>query len=334
VLVLLDSQPQFHILLSVMADYIGWLRSRIGSRKTILAYATALIRDAGGRLLFQRRTDFDWWGLPGGIVELGETFRDCAVREALEETGLHVEPQRLIGVYASPEWDFQYPTGDAVQQFSVAIECQVFGGQLQSGGHESTLSQFFSLNDTPTPCPPWYTAMIRDLKNNSVPYFDKPIITTSEESFLWPLREVVGSGRIILMSAVAIIQDAQGRVLLGLRADTHTWGLPAGLVELGETPAGTIVREAFEELQLRIHPTQLMGVFTGPAMFHTYADGNQVQLAATLFRAEIVTGTPIPDGTETLAADWFDLAVLPPMPPRHHWLLHVALAHPTGGRFA
>jgi 8-oxo-dGTP pyrophosphatase MutT (NUDIX family) len=316
-----------------MANYIHWLRSRIGSRKTILAYATALIRDADGRLLFQRRTDFDWWGLPGGIVELGETFRDCAVREATEETGLHIEPHRLIGLYASPQWDFAYPNGDEVQQFTVAVECRVLGGHLQPDGFESTLSQFLSLDDMPTSCPPWYGAMIRDLKNNSVPYFDAPIMTSAEDSFLWPLREAVGSERIILMSAAAIIQDTQGRVLLGLRADTHNWGLPAGLMELGETPAGTMVREAYEELQLQIRPTQLVGVFTGPAMFHTYADGNQVQLAATLFRAEIVEGTPIPDGTETLAADWFDLAALPPMHSRHHRLLQIALAHPEGGQF-
>lgn len=315
-----------------MTNYIHWLRSRIGSRKTILAYATALIRDADGRLLFQRRTDFDWWGLPGGIVELGETFRDCAVREAAEETGLHVEPHRLIGLYTSPQWDFAYPNGDEVQQFTVAIECRVLGGQLQPDGFESTLSQFFSLDDRPTSCPPWYGAMIRDLKNDSVPYFDAPVMTSSADSFLWPLREAVGPGRIILMSAAALIQDIQGRVLLGLRADTQNWGLPAGLMELGETPAGTIVREAYEELQLRIRPTQLVGVFTGPAMFHTYADGNQVQLAATLFRADIVEGTPVPDGTETLAADWFHLTALPPMPPRHHWLLQVALSHPEGGR--
>jgi 8-oxo-dGTP pyrophosphatase MutT (NUDIX family) len=317
----------------VSSDYIRWLRSRIGSRKTILVYATALIRDTEGRLLFQRRTDFDWWGLPGGIVELGETFRDCAIREAAEETGLHVETQRLVGLYASPQWDFQYPTGDEVQQFTVAIECRVVGGHLQPDGEESTVSQFFSLADLPAACPPWYATMIRDLKHKRVPYFDEPIVASSSESFLCPLRAAVGPDRIILTSAGAVIQDERGRVLLGLRADTHTWGLPAGLMELGETPAGTIVREAYEELRLQIRPIQLVGVFTGPMMFHTYADGNQVQLAATLFRAEIIAGTPIPDGSETLAADWFDPEALPPMPPRHHRLLQISLAHPEGGRF-
>jgi 8-oxo-dGTP pyrophosphatase MutT (NUDIX family) len=102
-------------------------------------------------------------------------------------------------------------------------------------------------------------------------------------------------------------------------------------MELGETPAGTIVREAYEELRLRIRPTQLVGIFTGPAMFHSYRDGNQVQLAAALFRAEIEAGTPVPDGVETLAAAWFDPQNLPPMPARHHRLLQIALTHPLGG---
>lgn len=314
-------------------DYIRWLRSRIGSRKTLLAYATALIRDAEGRLLFQQRTDFPWWGLPGGMVEIGETFRDCVVREAAEETGLQVRPQRLVGVYASPAWDFQYPNGDYVQQFTVAIECSIVGGELQADGQETTISQFFPLDKPPEYCPSWYTAMVHTLRTEDLPYFDPPISTSEEQSYLWPLRRAVGPERIILMSAGAVIQDVNGRVLLGLRSDSHTWGLPAGLMELGETPAGTIVREAYEELQLRIQPTQLIGVFTGPAMYHTYADGNQVQLAAALFRAEIEAGVPIPDGGETLAAEWFDPTDLPVMPPRHHRMLQTALARPEGGQF-
>ena len=103
------------------ADYISWLRSKIGHRKTLLSYATALIRDAEGRVLFQQRSDFDWWGLPGGIVEIGETFSECVVREVREETGLQVCPQRLVGLYASPQWDIRYPNGDEVQQWDVPM---------------------------------------------------------------------------------------------------------------------------------------------------------------------------------------------------------------------
>jgi 8-oxo-dGTP pyrophosphatase MutT (NUDIX family) len=88
----------------LLSDYITWLRSRIGTRKTLLAYTTALIRDDQGRALFQQRADFkdEWWGLPGGLLELGESFTACAQREVWEETGYHVEPVRLSGLYASP----------------------------------------------------------------------------------------------------------------------------------------------------------------------------------------------------------------------------------------
>ena len=39
------------------------------------------------------------WSVPGGVLEVGETLRQAAVREALEETGLRVEVGELLGVY-------------------------------------------------------------------------------------------------------------------------------------------------------------------------------------------------------------------------------------------
>jgi 8-oxo-dGTP diphosphatase len=39
------------------------------------------------------------WSIPGGVLEVGETLRAAAVREALEETGLSVEVGELLGVY-------------------------------------------------------------------------------------------------------------------------------------------------------------------------------------------------------------------------------------------
>jgi len=39
------------------------------------------------------------WSIPGGVLEVGETLRQAAVREVLEETGLRVEVDELLGVY-------------------------------------------------------------------------------------------------------------------------------------------------------------------------------------------------------------------------------------------
>ncbi len=39
------------------------------------------------------------WSIPGGVLEVGETLRQAAIREALEETCLTVEPEDLLGVF-------------------------------------------------------------------------------------------------------------------------------------------------------------------------------------------------------------------------------------------
>lgn len=39
------------------------------------------------------------WSIPGGVLEVGEILREAAVREAMEETGLTVEPGELLGVF-------------------------------------------------------------------------------------------------------------------------------------------------------------------------------------------------------------------------------------------
>lgn len=39
------------------------------------------------------------WSIPGGVLEIGETVREAAQREALEETSLTVEPLELLGIF-------------------------------------------------------------------------------------------------------------------------------------------------------------------------------------------------------------------------------------------
>jgi 8-oxo-dGTP pyrophosphatase MutT (NUDIX family) len=93
-----------------MTSYLQWMRQHVGQQKILLAFATACVRDENGRILWQQRADFGWWGLPGGILELDESLPQCAVREVKEETGLEVTPVRLIGIYSSPDFDVTYPT--------------------------------------------------------------------------------------------------------------------------------------------------------------------------------------------------------------------------------
>lgn len=43
------------------------------------------------------------WALPSGFIEADESVEQAAIREALEETGLHIELIELFGVYSFPE---------------------------------------------------------------------------------------------------------------------------------------------------------------------------------------------------------------------------------------
>ena len=65
-------------------------RLRSATRKILMVYASACIRNDAGRVLWQRRADFGWWGLSGGVLELNESLPECVIREVREETGLSV----------------------------------------------------------------------------------------------------------------------------------------------------------------------------------------------------------------------------------------------------
>ena len=56
----------------------------------------------GGRVALVKRGQaplLGEWSIPGGMLELGETLRQGAEREALEETGLVVRATELLGVF-------------------------------------------------------------------------------------------------------------------------------------------------------------------------------------------------------------------------------------------
>lgn len=60
----------------------------------------------------------------------------------------------------------------------------------------------------------------------------------------------------------AAVFDEEGRLLVQLRADDGTWGLPGGFTDHGESPRETAARETREETGLVVEPEELVGVYT------------------------------------------------------------------------
>ena len=62
-----------------------------------------------------------------------------------------------------------------------------------------------------------------------------------------------------LTAGDAAVIDPNGKILLMQRADDCTWSLPAGGLEVGETPVDGVVREVLEETGVRCQAVALVG---------------------------------------------------------------------------
>ena len=103
------------------------------------------------RVLLAHRRDIDWWNLPGGGMEIGETVEETICREVREETGLEVQVERLVGVYSKPQ----------KQEVVLTFRCKVIGGGLQAT-EESRACGYFSPAALPSNTLPKHRERIND----------------------------------------------------------------------------------------------------------------------------------------------------------------------------
>jgi 8-oxo-dGTP diphosphatase len=111
----------------------------------------ALIFDEDQRVLLAHRRDIDWWNLPGGGMEHGETVEEAVCREVREETGLEVEVKYLVGVYSKPQ----------KQEVVLTFNCRAIGGVL-TATEESRECRYFAPDDLPLNTLPKHRQRVED----------------------------------------------------------------------------------------------------------------------------------------------------------------------------
>ncbi len=148
--------------------YVSELRALIGKRPLILVGANIIILDSGSRMLLQRRTDNNTWGIIGGALEIGETLEETAKREAFEETGLVVENLQLFDIFSGPDFFYEYPNGDQVYDVCVVYIVKSFTGEIRTDDKEGHALQFFPLDQLPAninqPDKPIIEELLRSVK--------------------------------------------------------------------------------------------------------------------------------------------------------------------------
>ncbi len=128
----------------------GMFENSTGSSARFRIAVSALIF-SDGKILLALRRDIDWWNLPGGGMEVGETVDEAVRREVYEETRLEVEVAQLVGVYSKPQ----------KQEVVFTFRCHTLAG-VPTATEETRECRYFDPSQLPPNTLPKHRQRIED----------------------------------------------------------------------------------------------------------------------------------------------------------------------------
>ena len=137
--------------------------------------------------------------------------------------------------------------------------------------------------------------------------------------YIEDLRKIIGHMPIILNGCIAFIENSQGQILMQQRKYPYgKWGLPGGLMELGESTEETVRREILEETGLTLGKLTLFGVYSGKNYLCIAQNGDEFYVVTTVYIANEYSGDVCVNDDESLAFEWVDIGNLPDNIARTH----------------
>jgi 8-oxo-dGTP pyrophosphatase MutT (NUDIX family) len=143
---------------------------------------------------------------------------------------------------------------------------------------------------------------------NQYQSFKQPFI--SPMSYFENIRKLVGNEPILLVRPSLLLFN-EDQELLMVKHQEGIWGVPGGMMDLGESPQECLNREVFEELSIYLGPLQLIEVYAGKGLYNELPNGDKFHTLAIVYVARSYTGQIKPDPAEIHDIGFFDPLALP-----------------------
>ena len=134
--------------------------------------------------------------------------------------------------------------------------------------------------------------------------------------YIMNLRKHIGHEPLIGLGATTLVFNDKKELLLNLRSDTNTYGIPGGSMELYETIEETAVRELKEEAGINADELELVTVLSGNEYYFEYPNGDKMCTVIVLFKVLNYTGKVKVSDNESKKLEFFSLNKLPNMESR------------------
>lgn len=127
-------------------EWIDTVGEGVAGYVTPKVAVAAVVGNEAGEILLTQRADSGVWLYPVGWADVGYSPSEIAVKEVFEETGIEVEPKRLIAVFDGLRLGFA-----RVPMYSLVFHCTMLGGDLTGHPLETAAVGFFGRDTLPWP---------------------------------------------------------------------------------------------------------------------------------------------------------------------------------------
>lgn len=142
--------------------YIEDLRSMIGNYPLILVRPSVVLINKLGQILLVKYVDGNW-GIPGGLMELGESVEASAKREVKEELDIDLGKLHLLGVFSGEELYTKLSNGHEYYNVIVGYICRDYTGDIKPDGKEVLEAKFYNLMEVPENTQPYIKQKLKEL---------------------------------------------------------------------------------------------------------------------------------------------------------------------------